>query len=155
MKIAILNQPQDPIVADEEQRGSVAIVNWELAKRLAERHEVTVYAPRASGQPSVERWRGVEIRRMRFAARHAPKALQLVVGRFKGKYPYAFSPLYYREYYWQVARDLRARSVDVVQVPVQVQVGGLLKRAAPQAKIVLHVHQDELASVDYDFLRRH
>ena len=63
MKIAIVNQPQDPIVAGQEQRGSVAIVNWELAKRLAQRHEVTVYAPRANGQASCERWRTIQIRR--------------------------------------------------------------------------------------------
>ena len=62
MKIAIVNQPQDPIVAGEEQRGSVAIVNWELAKRLAEHNEVTVYAPRAPGQARTERWKNIEIR---------------------------------------------------------------------------------------------
>src|ERR1700744_2429544 len=69
MKIAIVNQPQDPIVAGEEQRGSVAIVNWELAKRLAERNDVTVYAPRASGQPRTERWKNIEIRRVPFVAK--------------------------------------------------------------------------------------
>ena len=35
MKIASCTQPQDPIAAAEEQRGSVAIVNWELARCLA------------------------------------------------------------------------------------------------------------------------
>src|ERR1700743_965406 len=69
MKIAIVNQPQDPIVAGEEQRGSVAIVNWELAKRLAQRHEVTVYAPRAPGQARSERWKNIEIRRVPFVAK--------------------------------------------------------------------------------------
>ena len=155
MKIAILNQPQDPVVADEEQRGSVAIVNWELARRLAERHEVTVYAPGSRTQPTAERWRGIDIRRTRFSAKYLHKAVQLVAGRFKGRYPYAFSPLYHREYYAQVARDLRRRPVDVVHIPVQVQLGDLFKRAVPGAKLVLHVHQDELAHVDYDFLRGH
>src|SRR5215475_6703670 len=69
MKIAIINQPQDSIVAGEEQRGSVAIVNWELAKRLAERHEVTVYAPQASGQSATERWNTIQIRRVPFVAK--------------------------------------------------------------------------------------
>ena len=155
MKIAILNQPQDPVVGGEEQRGSVAIVNWELARRLAERHEVTVYAPGTGGQAPVEQWRGIEIRRTRFSVRYLHKALQLTAGRFKGRYPYAFSPLYHREYYLQVLRDLRQRPVDVVHIPVQVQLGGLFKRALPQATIALHVHQDELAHVDYDFLRGH
>jgi glycosyltransferase involved in cell wall biosynthesis len=155
MKIAILNQPQDPIVAGEEQRGSVAIVNWELALRLAERHEVTLYAPRARGEPLVERWGAIEIRRIRFTAKYFHKGVQLVAGRIVGRRPYAYSSLYYREYYLQVARDLHSRSMDVVHFPVQLQFAGHLKQAAPRAKIVLHMHQDELAQLDYIFLRRH
>ena len=155
MKIAILNQPQDPLVADEEQRGSVAIVNWELARRLAERHEVTVYAPGTRGQARAQHWRGIDIRRTGFSAKHLHKAVQLLAGRFKGRHPYAFSPLYHREYYVQVAHDLRRHPTDVVHVPVQVQLGAFFKRALPRAQLTLHVHQDELAHVDYAFLRGH
>src|SRR5580704_6808981 len=153
MKIAIVNQPQDPIVAGEEQRGSVAIVNWELAKRLAERHEVTVYAPRAPGQPRSERWKNIEIRRVSFVARLFHKAMQLLVGRLGSQPPYINSPLYYREYFLQVASELRARPVDVLHFPQQLQFAADFKRAMPQAKIVLHMHQDELAQLDYDLLR--
>lgn len=161
MKIAIVNQPQDPIVAGEEQRGSVAIVNWELAKRLAGRlahgssgHEVTVYAPRASGQPPVERWNTIEIRRVPFVAKTLHKAMQLLAGRLKTSPPYINSPLYYREYFMQVARELRAHPVDVLHFPQQLQFAAHFKRAMPRAKIVLHMHQDELAQLDYDLLRR-
>ncbi len=97
MKIAIVNQPQDPIVAGEEQRGSVAIVNWELAKRLAKRHDVTVYAPRASGQPMIERWKNIEIRRIPYVAKTFHKAMQLLAGRIGTRPPYINSPLYDRE----------------------------------------------------------
>ncbi len=155
MKIAILNQPQDPIVAGEEQRGSVAIVNWELARRLSRRHEVTVYAPAAAGQPLLERWEGIQIRRAGFTARAFHKAVQLIAGRFGGRRPYAYSSWYYREYYGQVARDLRARSVDIVHFPVQIQFAGLFRAAVPNAKRVLHMHQDEMAQLDEPFLRRH
>ena len=77
MKIAILNQPQDPIAAAEEQRGSVAIVNWELARCLANRHQVIVYAPRARGQPERERWGAIEIRRISSSRAGYHKAMQL------------------------------------------------------------------------------
>jgi len=80
MKIAILNQPQDPMAAGQEQRGSVAIVNWELARCLARRHEVIVYAPRARGQSGVQRWGGIEIRRIPFVARRLHKVVQLLAG---------------------------------------------------------------------------
>ena len=153
MKIAIVNQPQDPIVAGEEQRGSVAIVNWELAKRLAGRHEVTVYAPRATGQPAVERWNTIEIRRVPFVAKLFHKAMQLLAGRLKTSPPYINSPLYYREYFMQVARELRSHPVDVLHFPQQLQFAAAFKQAMPRAKIVLHMHQDELAQLDYDLLR--
>jgi glycosyltransferase involved in cell wall biosynthesis len=154
MKIAIVNQPQDPIVGSEEQRGSVAIVNWELAKRLAERHEVTIYAPRAPGQPLCERWKTIEMRRVRFVAKNFHKGMQLLAGRFRVGPPYINSPLYYREYFMQVARDLRTHPVDVLHFPQQLQFAGHFRRAAPLAKIVLHMHQDELAQLNYDLLRR-
>ena len=89
MKIVIINQPHDPIAADEEQRGSVSIVNWELARRLSERHDVTIYAPRASGQPAVERFGNIGIRRVDFVARYFHKAFQLVAGRLQGRTEYA------------------------------------------------------------------
>lgn len=152
MKIAIVNQPQDPIVAGEEQRGSVAIVNWELAKRLAERNEVTVYAPRAPGQPRTERWKNIEIRRVPFVAKVFHKVMQLLAGRLGTQPPYINSPLYYREYFMQVARELRRHPVDVLHFPQQLQFAADFKRAMPQSKIVLHMHQDELAQLDHGLL---
>ncbi|HEY6925769.1 MAG TPA: glycosyltransferase family 4 protein, partial [Steroidobacteraceae bacterium] len=154
MKIAIVNQPQDPIVASEEQRGSVAIVNWELAKRLARRHEVTVYAPRAAGQAALERWKTIEIRRVPFVAKTLHKALQLMAGRLKVNPPYINSSLYYREYFMQLARELRSHPVDVLHFPQQLQFAARFRQAMPNAKIVLHMHQDELAQLDYERLRR-
>ena len=155
MKIAILNQPQDPIAAGEEQRGSVAIVNWELARCLARHHEVVVYAPRARGQASRERWGSIEIRRIRFVARRFHKAVQLLAGRLRSRAPYFTSNLYYKEYFSQVARDLAASRPDIVHLPNQMQFASLFKRAAPGVKAVVHIHQDELAQLDRELLRRH
>ena len=154
MKIALVNQPQDPIEAGEEQRGSVAIVNWELAKRLAQRYPVTVYAPRAAGQPDHERWKNIEIRRVPFVAKLFHKAMQLVAGRIGTRPPYINSPLYYREYFMQVAHELNEHPVDVLHFPQQLQFAAHFKRAMPRAKIVLHMHQDELAQLDYNLLHR-
>jgi len=154
LKIAILNQPQDPIAAGEEQRGSVAIVNWELARCLARRHEVTVYAPRARGQPARERWGAIEIRRIPFVARRFHQAVQLLAGRFGRGAPYFTSRLYHREYFSQVARCLASSQPQIVHLPNQLQFASLFKRASPGAKVVIHAHQDELATVDLDLLRR-
>jgi len=154
MKIAILNQPQDPIAAGEEQRGSVAIVNWELARCLARRHEVVVYAPKAHGQAGRECWGPIGIRRIRFVARRYHKAVQLLAGRLRWGAPYFTSAWYYREYFAQVARDLAVTRPDVVHLPQQMQFATLFKRAVPGLKVVVHIHQDELAKLDCGLLRR-
>jgi glycosyltransferase involved in cell wall biosynthesis len=154
MKIAILNQPQDPIAAAEEQRGSVAIVNWELARCLANRHQVILYAPRARGQPVRERWGAIEIRRIPFVARRLHKAMQLVAGRLRWGAPYFTSRLYYKEYFSRVARDLATSRPDVVHLPQQMQFAPLFKSAVPGVKVVVHIHQDELAKLDRALLRR-
>ena len=154
MKIAILNQPQDPMAAGEEQRGSVAIVNWELAHRLALCHQVIVYAPAAAGQPLRERWGAIEIRRIRFVARRFHKAVQLLAGRLRSGSPYFASRLYYREYFSQVARDLAASRPDIVHLPNQMQFASLLKSALPGVRVVAHIHQDELAQLDLQLLQR-
>ena len=154
MKIAILNQPQDPMAAGQEQRGSVAIVNWELARCLARSHEVIVYAPRARGQSAVQRWGGIEIRRVPFVARRLHKAVQLLAGRLGWEPPYFTSRLYYREYFSQVARDLANCRPDIVHLPQQMQFAPLFKLAVPGVKVVVHIHQDELAKLDRELLRR-
>jgi len=142
------------MVAGSEQRGSVAIVNWELARCLARHHEVIVYAPRSRGQPGVERCGAIEIRRIRFVARRLHKAAQLVAGGLRWDPPYFTSRFYYREYFSRVARDLPTCQPDIVHLPNQMQFASLLKRAAPAAKIVVHMHQDELAKLDSTLLRR-
>jgi O-antigen/teichoic acid export membrane protein/glycosyltransferase involved in cell wall biosynthesis len=152
-RVAIINQPQDGILASDEQRGSVAIVNWELAKRLAKRFDVVVYAPLAKGQPRVERWNCIEIRRIPFVAEKVHKAIQLFAGQLRTRKPYFDTKLYYREYFSGVARDLRTRPADIVHLPQVLQFAPLLRAAAPNAKIVLHMHQDELALLDENPLR--
>ncbi|HVS78012.1 MAG TPA: glycosyltransferase family 4 protein [Steroidobacteraceae bacterium] len=154
MKIAIINQPQDPAAAADVQRGSVAIVNWELARCLARSHEVIVYAPGARGQSARERWGAIEIRRVRFVARRLHKLVQLLAGRLGRDPPYFTSRWYYREYFSQIARDLAKSRPDIVHLPQQMQFAGLFKRALPAAKIVIHMHQDELAKLDCELLRR-
>lgn len=154
MRIAIINQPHDPIVAGEEQRGSVSIVNWELARRLSERgHDVTIYAPRASGQAAVERFGNICIRRVHGVGRSFHKALQLVAGRLQGRRPYAHTRLYYRKYYLKIAAALRGHPVDIVHFPTQLQFARDFRAGVPNARIIMHMHQDELAHLDESYLR--
>ena len=69
-KVAFVSQPRDAVAATDAQTGSVTIVMWELAKRVARHHEVVVFAPRAPGQ-SIEEVSpvGPRIRRIPLALR--------------------------------------------------------------------------------------
>jgi glycosyltransferase involved in cell wall biosynthesis len=152
-RVAIINQPQDGVLASDEQRGSVAIVNWELAKRLSKRFDVVLYAPLSKGQPRSERWRGVEIRRIPFVATRVHKLIQLLAGQLRSRRPYFDSRLYYREYFSAIAADLHHSPADIVHLPQQLQFASMIRKAVPAAKIVLHMHQDELALLDEHPLR--
>jgi len=154
VRIAFVNQPQDKIVAAEEQRGSVTIVNTELAQRLAKRHDVVMYAPLFAGQAEVEKWGRIELRRIPHVANTLHKGLQLLVGRLRPGKPYFTSLLYYREYFAQLAQDLLHNPVDIVHLPQQFQFAPMIRRALPRAHIVIHMHQDELAHLDYKILKR-
>jgi glycosyltransferase involved in cell wall biosynthesis len=145
MKIAFINQPQDSLVAAAEQRGSVAIVQWELARQLSARHTVVCYAPRLAGQLHAERRHGIEIRRVSGVARTLHKGIETAAGSlWQARRPYFASHLYFREYFMQIARALRKHAPDVIHLPQSFQFAGLLRRAVPSARIVLHLHQDEL-----------
>ena len=80
-KVAFVSQPRDAVSATDAQTGSVTIVMWELAKRVARHHEVVVFAPRAPGQPVEEVSRaGLRIRRVPLALRSFHKAMDLGTG---------------------------------------------------------------------------
>jgi glycosyltransferase involved in cell wall biosynthesis len=99
-------------------------------------------------QRLAESWGGIEIRRVPFVARSVHKGIQLLGSGLGSDWPYFASACYFREYFWQVARRLRHHTPDVIHLPQQFQFAGMLRRACPAAKIVLHAHQDEIAQLD-------
>ena len=148
MRIAFVNQPRDYLVASAAQRGSISIVTWELARRLADQHEVTVYAPCAPGQAFEERAGNVTIRRTPRALRRLHRALDLATGMLGDQPPYFARSAYFAEYFAAIARRLRRDPPHVVHVQTASQFIPKLRRALPQARIVLHVHDTHLAGAD-------
>jgi glycosyltransferase involved in cell wall biosynthesis len=149
LRIAFVSQPRDPVSAEAGQTGSVAIVLMELARRLAARHSVTVYAPRGRPQPLAQRdpW-GVCIRRIAHVARATHKALDMAQGLTGIGQPHFASELFFREYVMQVARSLRQLQPDLVHVMTYPQFVPRLRRAAPAARFVLHLHDETLLHLE-------
>ena len=131
------------------QRGSVAIVTWELARQLAARgHEVVIYAPLSAGEAREERSaEGILIRRMRHAYRLVHRAVDLGTAILGLHPPYFARRVYFREYVLEVAEWLRRDPPDVVHIQVASQFATVLRRAAPRAALVLHSHDELLTRV--------
>lgn len=153
-KIAFVSQPRDAVVASDAQSGSVTIVMWELAKRIARHHDVVIFAPRASGQPIEEVSRaGPRIRRICLVLRLLHKAMDLGTGILNLRPPYFASSSFFREYASSVARGLERERPDIVHVQNCTQFLPLFRRAVPQARLFLHVHDEFLALLPESVLR--
>jgi glycosyltransferase involved in cell wall biosynthesis len=129
---------------------ALAIVNYELARRLAERHEVVVYLRQGQGQPREQRHEGVLWRRI-------PEALDLLLFRFKvldrlgvlpPRRPFRTSPLYYAVFARRVARDMAARGIELAHVQNGAGFLPLFRRHLPRATLVLHQHDHALSDFD-------
>ena len=145
-KIAFVSQPRDPVAAAESQHGSVTTVLWELAVRIARRHETVVFAPRVPGQAAEESF-GSLLGICRVPAwRSLHKALDLGTGILGWRSPYFASSAYFREYGLAVARALKRYQPDIVHLQNHSHFLPLIRSAVPRAKLIMQVH-DELHSL--------
>jgi glycosyltransferase involved in cell wall biosynthesis len=145
-KVAFISQPRDAVAPTDAQTGSVTIVMWELAKRMARRHDVVLFAPRAPGQPTEEASPcGPRIRRIPLALRLFHKAVDLGTGALNLGTPYFASPVFFREYALSVARRLERERPDIVHIQNCTQFIPLFRQAVPGARLFLHVHDEFLS----------
>ncbi len=131
---------------------ALAIVTYEMTRRLAQSHEVTVYARReADDQPS-ERRDGVEFRRYSQTLDQLIWSLNLVdrFGLTPPSRPLRMSSLYYRAFAERVARDAARRRLDVIHIYGTTNFIPIMRRHNPHAVIVLHSHDHALVDFDRD-----
>ena len=129
---------------------ALAIVNYEIGRRLARRHEVVTYPKWVPGQSEVERHEGVTYRRI-------PEGIDRVLNSLKvldasrllnRRRPFRLSPFYYAHYAREVARDIAERRCDLVHLHTISNFIGPIRHANPGARIVLHMHDHSLADFD-------
>ena len=155
LRIAFVAQPRDVIEASGPQRGSVASVTWELAWRLAERHDVTIYAPLSPGQKAEERGaENVLVRRIPRVMRRLHKAIDVVTSLLGAHPPYFASNAFFREYASAVAERLERDPPDIVHIQVCSQFIPVIRYAVPQARIVFHAHDELLTRLDPALMSR-
>jgi glycosyltransferase involved in cell wall biosynthesis len=143
MKIAYVNQPWN--FCPPPEMGSIAIWTYEVARRLAGRHEVIVYARKGPRAVATERRDDVLYRRFSVATDH--RVID-TLERMPQRSPLFASRLYYFGYALKVAWDLRARGCDVIHVHNFSQFIPLLRAFNPDSHLVLHMHCEWLSQID-------
>ena len=129
---------------------ALAIVNYEVGRRLARHHQVVTYPKWVQGEKEIERHEGVTYRRIPEGVDRALNSLKILdaTGLRNRRRPFRLSPFYYAHYAREVARDIRERGCDLVHLHTISNFIGPIRRASPQARIVLHMHDHSLADFD-------
>jgi glycosyltransferase involved in cell wall biosynthesis len=151
VKIAFVSQPGYAVLPPA---GSIEIVTRQVARRLADRHDVTIYGSASPGLRDVNddgiRYRFVHHERDALLAR----GIRPLFRRRPADRAYFTSPLNPLLYWLRVAKDIRRRECDVVWVSNLSQALPVLRRVHPRAKLVLHMHCEWLIQLDERMIER-
>ncbi len=150
MRIGFVSQPGHAVVPAS---GSIELWADTVASRLAERHEVSIYAskPPVAVVPPAG---AVDYRFVPHqAGRSLTRAFRLLWRRFPADRPFFASVLHPFEYWLRVARDVRRRRLDVVHVFNHSQALPILGRLTA-AKLVVHMHCEWLSQLDARMIDR-
>jgi glycosyltransferase involved in cell wall biosynthesis len=150
IRIAQVYPHADIPVPHAQLYDALAIVNYEIGRRLARRHEVITYPKWVPGEREIERHEGVTYRRIPEGIDRALNGLKLLApGRLlKRGRPFRLSPVYYAHYAREVARDIHERGCDLVHLHTVSNFIGPIRRANPRARIALHMHDHSLSDFD-------
>ncbi|HVW86969.1 MAG TPA: glycosyltransferase family 4 protein [Bryobacteraceae bacterium] len=152
MKIAFVSQPWECMAVPH--LGSVEIVTYGIASRLARRgHNVVVCARQSRNTSKQEDRDGLRI--VRFPVLHEDRLLSPLEGLlFRQSLPLVASWMYAPAYIHQVARYLSGQRFDIIHVQNFSQFVPVLRRYNPSAKIVLHMHCHWLCQFDREEIAR-
>lgn len=133
---------------------ALAIVTYELTRRLARQHDVVVYPRRGPGEAPEDVLENVVLRRIPVTFDNALSSLKVLdrLGLTRRDRPFRTSRLYYRAYAGKVAEDLARRGVDVVHLYGITSFIPIIRRACPDIDIVLHSHDHALVDFDRETL---
>lgn len=152
LNIAFVSQPWEGALPPAS---SVPIWTYEVARRLAQKHRVRVYARRNPQQPPVAYDQGVTYAlSYRTLDDWLLRVLNPLSRYFPARRPLYTSWLYYLPYIVAVARDLRRQRCNIVHIQNFSQFVPVVRAFNPLARIVLHMHCDWLPNIDQQLTAR-
>jgi glycosyltransferase involved in cell wall biosynthesis len=128
---------------------ALAIVNYEIGRRLASTHAVVTYPKCGRGQREIERHEGVTYRRVSQGFDSVVNLLKVLDNRLLSpERPFRLSPLYYAHYARRVALDIRARQCQLIHIHSVTNFIPVMRSFNPRAHVVLHMHDHSLSDFD-------
>ncbi|MCB2053093.1 MAG: glycosyltransferase family 4 protein [Geminicoccaceae bacterium] len=155
MKVLMVGQPRDTFRGRGAEFGSVSIVLRALADRLAERVDLHVVAPATEGiTGTAASAAGYPVHHVQARGRSLYKALDLAQGLTAFGLPVFARDIYYRGYARAVADVAAALRPDIVHIQSHPQLAMPVRSAVPEARLVLHLHDEALARLPAASVRR-
>lgn len=169
MKLAFVNQPMGIVMPSEGPVGSIAIGLFERATRLARTHEVIVYC-RARDERSIIRveeakgatFRGIPAQfdswwnsKVARRAHRNQRRLEKLLGLKQTDRPFFAYRLFHWPYARRIADDLRQYDPDIVHIHMFFQAIPHIRARNPRARIVLHIHGEELTRIQPEPVERY
>ena len=151
MRIAFVSQPGYAVLPPA---GSVEIWDREVARRLAERHEVVIYGS-STGASSAQRVDGIEYRLISHTGvRVLTRGMRLLWRLWPADKAFFSSPWFHLLYWVRIARDVRRSEFDVVHVDNYSQALPFLRRLSPATTLAIHMHCEWLTQLDRRMIDR-
>jgi glycosyltransferase involved in cell wall biosynthesis len=147
MKLAFLSQPLDNVLPPSQN--SIGIWIYEVARRLAKNHQITVFANGGRIPPKTRVIEGVTYKFFRAVPYRITRDVSTRLSRYTSpeKPPFA-SWLYAFEYGLQAALAIRKQGIEVVHIVNFSQFIPIVRAFNPQAKIVIHMQCEWLSQLD-------
>ncbi|TIO29712.1 glycosyltransferase family 4 protein [Mesorhizobium sp.] len=152
MKIVILSQPFDTVTPPIQN--SIGIWTYEVARRLGADCDTTIVARRLRGLPAQMEIDGIRFELLKCAPARLWSMASRLWSRVWPRSPLVAQSIYAIDYLAQAIRTIRRLSPDVVHIQNFPQYVPAIRRAAPQAAIVLHMHCDWLAELDRNAMKQ-
>jgi glycosyltransferase involved in cell wall biosynthesis len=145
-----INLPPDNI------SDALAVIAYELTTRIANYCSVTIYPRKKAFKPKSEFHEGVHYRRVSMGFDRLLSASKLLdkFGLRSPNRPFHSSALYFPNYAFQVAKDLRKRKCDIAHIFTIPQYAETIKKLNPDIKVILHMQDHSLTQRDHALLEK-
>ena len=148
MKVALVYPHSEIPVPPVDLFDALAVVTFEISRRLARDAEVVVFPRRPRGERAEDMFEGVRVRRIPVLADQGLNALKFIDRWRDPRRPFRTTALYYPLYARRVAQQLRRERCDVVHLYNFTSFLPVFRAALPRARIVLHIHDHALTDFD-------